>query len=375
MSVTLTSYPSVDVAAARSPHAPAWLRRWLWKAGVPFLVWTALAVLSIIQVKLAMSSRGRDIPWMEIVPSRLLDWYTCALFTPVLMFLVRRRPLEASGWVRAMPLYLAVTSACVVLKYVIMVAVINGVSSSDQMTLATALSQNFVLELMIFWGVVAVLHAADSQRRLVQRDHLELTLRAQLSEARLAALTGQLQPHFLFNTLNGVASLIHTAPATADFIVVQLADLLRASLQHGRAQQITLADELALLDKYLAIMQARFGGRVRVERDIAPDVMRGLVPQFLLQPLVENAFEHGIGRRAAAGTITLRILRLPTGRLRLEVRDDGEAPLAALVREHVGLGNSRRRLAHLYGDDQSFTLTSAPGGGTMAAVELPYHES
>jgi sensor histidine kinase YesM len=103
--------------------------------------------------------------------------------------------------------------------------------------------------------------------------------------------------------------------------------------------------------------------------------MRGLVPQFLLQPLVENAFEHGIGRRAAAGTITLRILRLPTGRLRLEVRDDGEAPLAALVREHVGLGNSRRRLAHLYGDDQSFTLTAVPGGGAMAAVELPYHES
>jgi LytS/YehU family sensor histidine kinase len=225
---------------------------------------------------------------------------------------------------------------------------------------------------VIFAGVIAVIHALALQQRLAQREQLALELRAQLSEAELEMLKGQLQPHFLFNTLNGVASLIHTAPDTADFIVVQLADLLRASLGHEGTREIPLAEELALLDKYLAIMEARFFGRIAIDREIDAATYSALVPQFLLQPLVENAFEHGIGRRADGGRIRIRASIVNDSRLRLEVSDDG-AGLShdATVAERVGLGNTRQRLERLYGDAQSLVLAALPDGGALVSVELP----
>ena len=334
-----------------------------------FLAWTALAGLSIIQSAMAFSERGQPVRWGQLVPARLTDWYTCAIFTPVLLWLVRRYPLDAETGVRRVPLYLAVTSACVVAKYALMVGIIRTFAQGNA-SLREALAQNFLMELMIFWAVVGVLHAVDLRQRLVQREQAALALRAQLSEAQLQVLKGQLRPHFLFNALNGVASLIHTAPKTADFIVVQLADLLRASLDHDGTREIPLSEELVLLDKYLAIMQARFGERVAIVKDIDDATQRALVPQFLLQPLVENAFEHGVGQRGGHGTISIRSSRA-NGSLRLEITDDGPGLSVASPPEGVGLGNSRRRLAQLYGDSQSIALRPLPGGGATTAVELP----
>ena len=348
--------------------------------GMLFIVWTILAFASIAQIAVAFSQRGQAVPWRYIVPERLIDWYTCALFTPVCFWLVRRWPLNETPLKIALPWYLVVTSICVALKCVLMVgltAMIGisgpGPAGAPPMTVSRIFAQSFLFDIIVLWGVIAVIQALELHLRLSQREHAALELRAQLSEAELQALKGQLQPHFLFNTLNGVASLIHTAPARADFVVVQLADLLRASLDHDGAREITLADELALLDKYLAIMEARFEGRLSIHRDIAATARSGLVPQFLLQPLVENAFEHGLGRRAGAGSITVRAAVGAGARLRLEVSDDGagfsttEAPEAGL-----GLGNTRKRLERLYGDAQSLRLSSLPGGGALVAIEIPF---
>ncbi len=336
-----------------------------------FLVWTGLAVLSIIQAAMAFSERGQPVRWGFLIPSRLIDWYTCAIFTPVLLWLVRRFPLDAAQAVRRVPIYVVVTAACVVAKYALLTTIISF-AAPGEMTLAGALAQNFMFELMIFWAAVGVLHAWDLRTRLAEREQTALELRARLSEAQLQVLRGQLRPHFLFNALNGVASLIHTAPETADFIVVQLADLLRASLDHDGTREIPLDEELALLDKYLAIMRARFGDRVAIAKRIDPGAARALVPEFLLQPLVENAFEHGVGQRSGPGTITIGAQRADDGRLRIEITDDGPGLTSAATAEGVGLGHSRRRLAQLYGEAQSLALLTLPGGGAMAAVELPF---
>ncbi|MEP6620304.1 MAG: histidine kinase [bacterium] len=345
--------------------------RWKW-ALVVFGVWTLLVVAAVAQVALALIDRGQPVEWPPLIAQRSVDWYSCALFTPVLVWLVRRFPLGQTRWRIAVPAYAAITGVCVVLKYTLMYGVIRLITGPSPMTLGRVLLQNFLLEFVIFAGVIAVAHAFALQQRLLQREQLALELRAQLSEAELAMLRGQLQPHFLFNTLNGVASLIHSAPATADFIVIQLADLLRASLGHEGMREIPLADELALLDKYLAIMEARFMGRIHVSREISEETRGLLVPQFLLQPLVENAFEHGIARRAGASRVHVRAAVVGGERLRLEVADDGAGLRRdAGVDEGVGLGNTRQRLQRLYGEQQSLTLSSLPDGGALVSVELP----
>jgi len=338
-----------------------------------FVAWTILAFASILQIAVAFNQRGQPVPWRAIVPERLIDWYTCALFTPVCFWLARRYPLTQVPWRKALPGYLLVTSTCVVLKCLLMVGIFDVIGSSFPVTFGRALAQNFIFDSIVLWCVIAVIHVLELQVNLSQREHAALELRAQLSEAELRVLKGQLQPHFLFNTLNGVASLIHTAPMVADFVVVQLADLLRASLDHDSAREIPLTKELELLDKYLAIMDARFQGRVSIHREIDDGARRALVPQFLLQPLVENAFEHGIGRRSGAGRISIRVTCLPEARLRLEVSDDGVGLSGNGTPESgVGLTNTRKRLERLYGDTQPLRLSSLPDGGAQVSVEIPF---
>ncbi|HVT39345.1 MAG TPA: histidine kinase [Gemmatimonadaceae bacterium] len=345
--------------------------RWKWFA-LLFAVWTLLALLSVAQTAMAFSQRGQPIAWGQLFASRFLDWYSCAVFTPAFFWLVRRYPLDETPKRITVPLYLVVSGACAVLKFALQLPIVRLIGGPRTMTLRAVLAQGFLVELMIFWAIIAAIQALELQRKLSRRERVALRLRAQLSEAELELLKGQLRPHFLFNTLNGVASLIHTAPDVADFVVVQLSDLLRASLDHEGAREVPLADELALLDKYLAIMDARFGGRLSIDRAVSAAARSALVPQFLLQPLIENALEHGIGRRAGAGRITIRASVDGADRLRLEVSDDGAGIAGGSVTdEGVGLRNTRQRLERLYGHRQSLALSPIPGGGTLVVVEMP----
>lgn len=338
-----------------------------------FIAWTVLAFASVLQLAVAFSQLGQPMPWRTVVPERLVDWYTCALFTPVCFWLARRYPLTEGSWRIALPGYLVVTTICIALKTVLMVGLFEAIGSRLQPTFVRSFSQNFIFDSIALWCVIAVIHVLELRVNLSQREHSALQLRAQLSETELQLLRTQLQPHFLFNTLNGVASLIHTAPQTADFVVVQLADLLRASLDHNSARTIPLAEELELLDKYLAIMDARFEGRIRVHRDFDGSAGRALVPQFLLQPLVENAFEHGFGRRSGSGEIRIRTERVDGTKLRLTVTDDGAGLIAGGTTAFgVGLTNTKKRLEHLYGDAQSLQLSARPSGGARVSVEIPF---
>jgi signal transduction histidine kinase len=234
------------------------------------------------------------------------------------------------------------------------------------------LRENVLIGALLVAGQVALRH-----RRAVRARELEAArLAAQLSEARLQALSMELRPHFLFNTLNAISGMVWADPARADAMVVQLSELLRRTLEAGESPTGTLAEERHVLGLYLAIQRVRFGDRLTTTLDVPDALGDAEVPRFLLQPLVENAFQHGLGPKRGPVTLAVGAARErgPDGdRLVLRVADDGVGlpPDGTLV-ESTGVGNMRRRLAALYGDAQSLVLRSRPAGGTEVVVTLPY---
>jgi LytS/YehU family sensor histidine kinase len=253
-----------------------------------------------------------------------------------------------------------------------------------------ALWRNFVYENMILWAVVGVVHAVEFHRRAQEREAHAARLRAELVQARLDALAGQLRPHFLFNALHTVSSLMHRDVDAADAVLARLGDLLRRTLRRGEAHELPLGEELAMLDDYLAIAAERFRDRLTVDVRAEPGTGSALVPSFVLQPLVENALEHGIARRAGAGRVEVRAARVATplgDELRVTVADDGPGFAQGVAGGNgerdgdggggggIGLTNTRRRLAALYGDRQRLVLTDRPGGGLVVTLDLPFHEA
>jgi len=196
-------------------------------------------------------------------------------------------------------------------------------------------------------------------------------LEAQLAQAELGALKMQLQPHFLFNTLNAIAALLRPAPEAAERMILELAEFLRLTLQNTGRAEVTLREELDFLERYLAIEKIRFGDRLRARFRIRSEVLDARVPNLLLQPLVENAIRHGIARDLAAGRVEVSATH-DEDRLLVRVTDDGPGVGRTPVREGIGLSNTRERLRHLFGDDFTFEYGNAPGGGFTVALALPF---
>jgi two-component sensor histidine kinase len=229
------------------------------------------------------------------------------------------------------------------------------------------------LDLPVYWIVVSVAHALAFYRRAEERARRTLELEAGLSQAKLEALRLQLQPHFLFNTLNAVSTLVHRDPEAADEMIASLSQMLRVSLE-TREQEVPLRRELELLDCYLEIEQVRLGERLRVERDIDPGVLEARVPALVLQTLAENAVRHGLEPRNAPGLLALQASR-SGDRLRIVVRDDGVGLKPAdsrTERRGIGLANTEARLRELHGNAASLVLREPPEGGVVVEIELPY---
>lgn len=234
-----------------------------------------------------------------------------------------------------------------------------------------AISMRARLNFPLYWVLVSVAHALLFYRRAQERERRTLELAASLAEARLRALRMQLQPHFLFNTLNAIATLVHENPAAADDMIASLSDFLRLTLERGDRPEQPLRDELEFIDRYLEIERVRFGDRLQIRREIDPATLDARVPTLLLQPLVENAVRHGLEPRRDTGIITLTARR-DGPRLQLTVSDNGVGLSGpGPVREGVGLSNTRARLQELYGSQASLTLQDTPDGGTTVVIRLP----
>ncbi|HYB96980.1 MAG TPA: sensor histidine kinase [Vicinamibacterales bacterium] len=310
-------------------------------------------------------------------------WYSWAGLTPAILWLTHRFPFDRAGWKVAIPAHIAgvvvMTSAHVVLTVALRMATYWAIGESLDTWLHEAqemLFLNFDWEMMTYWTIVGAGTALRYLHEARARELNAAQLETRLVEARLHTLQRQMQPHFLFNTLNTISALMHRDVDAADAMIARLSDLLRMSLHKVGVQQVPLKEELDFLSKYLEIEQTRFRDRLTVVFDIQADTLHALVPNLLLQPLVENAIKHGIGPRPTPGRITVRARR-SGALLELDVQDNGVGLSAARLTDFnrgVGLSNTRSRLDHLYGSLHRFEFRQPAEGGLLVCIAIPMAE-
>jgi len=343
------------------------------------LFWTLIGLSFASQFYLASYKAGRPVTWGQAVGWSLGDWYVWAVMSLPIVQLARRFRFDDVRWGRNVAIHLAASAVCS-LAYMALRAGVGqaqsrwgGTPVSFAETFAPLLVKTFHFNVLIYWVIVSVSHAFDYYRQMQQRELRGAELEKRLAQARLQTLQMQLNPHFLFNSLHAISALVHKDADLADQMITRLSDLLRYALESTDAQEVPLRQELDFLRRYLEIEQTRFGDRLAVSLEIAPETLDALVPNLLLQPLVENAIRHGIEPHAKPGRIELRS-RCESGQLKLEVRDNGVglSPDRKLE-EGVGLSNTRARLKQLYGDRHRFALCEDPGGGLAVCLELPFH--
>ncbi|MFL5518723.1 MAG: sensor histidine kinase [Gemmatimonadales bacterium] len=233
------------------------------------------------------------------------------------------------------------------------------------------------IDVVLYAIALGVVSLFDHYRERRDRELRLARLEAELGSVRLEALENRLHPHFLFNALNTVSSVMYEDVAAADAMLSRLGDLLRRTLRRPGGNDVPLADELETLDLYLSIMRVRFADRLQVEVRVDEDALGARVPPLVLQPLVENAIIHGDPGPGVPARIAVRARR-ENGRLLLEVEDNGPGVAGApdeVVRQGIGLGTTARRLAELYGARAGLTLENRPGGGVRAVITLPYQAS
>jgi two-component system, LytTR family, sensor kinase len=309
---------------------------------------------------------GQMDDWRTMA-GHLADVLLWAGFTPFIFLACRRFPLERRRWRRSLPAHVLAG---------VLVAVAGGTFNfalhGTGTTLPAYILDKFQFNFGWYWIIAALGHAVVYYDTLRDRELHASRLETQLARAQLEALKTQIQPHFLFNTLNAISELVHEDVELAEETILRLASLLRLSVDNARTQEVALQQELELLDAYLAIQQTRFRDRLLVYVNVAPQALDAMVPHFVLQPLVENALRHGAPAEGDLHRIFVSA-EVQGDRLSLEIRDNGPGfgPDPSGVRFGVGLGNVRARLGQLYGHAGAITCGDAAGGGGEVRITLP----
>jgi two-component system LytT family sensor kinase len=342
-----------------------------------FGVATIIAALYTVERYFYSRFLGEPLSLTQLVPRVLIFTYAWALLTPLVMFTAKRFPVWVGGRQRALN-WLAQTAAMLsfIGAHVGLVAI--GTTAVDPAVTFQSVPEVFaqylmswtVLDAVVFCALVTMHQAVVYYRMSKDRALRASQLEARLAQAQLQMLRMQLQPHFLFNTLHSISALMHKDVRRADSMIVALSDLLRMSLQNIGAQEVPLQSELDFLQRYIEIMGMRFGDRLHVSIDVEPETRDARVPNLFLQPLVENSFRHGFGD-LGQGKIAISVRR-EGDMLRCIIADDGRG-LRAGHKEGVGLSSTRQRLAHLYGDQHSFSVRGSPGEGVHVTMSIPFH--
>jgi len=359
-----------------SPH-PQPRRPWL------AVIVASVAVFSMLSIFFASAQyldalyrqgSGGNPQWLRALKFAVADWIPWVPLTPLILLLTWKVASLRLRWLVGLIVHPVVGLITVFLEQLAQAALIPLFIptyffrfSLDASTILTSL--------LVYVVIVGLGLGLDAHRRYRERELHASQLEAQLAQARLQALKSQLHPHFLFNTLHAISTLMHRDVDAAERMMSRLSDLLRLSLETFGEQTVSLRQELDFLRRYLEIEQIRFGDRLAVDLDIEPNTLDAAVPSFILQPLVENAVRHGISPRASGGTVRLRASR-GNGQLSLVVEDDGVGlPRGnSTPREGVGLSNTRARLRQLYGEESSISLDDA-APGLCVRLALPYHEA
>ena len=347
-----------------------WVRAGIF-TGALFIFWSIPCLLIASQLMIDAKLMDKAIDPLHAFSSQLLRWWIWVPMTPVIIHLARRFPFEAGRWPRPLMQH------C-------LAALVAALIATAAWTLQAQWNANpkelkyvrFVLFLPVsinwtfatYTAIVASTMALDSFR-------LRARLQQQLTEARLLALSRQIQPHFLFNTLHTIAGLVRVQRGgDAVEMIARLSDMLRESLSNEQPQQVPLSRELVSADLYLSIQQIRFSDRLEIRRGLADESLNALVPNFLLQPLLENAITHGIAARAGAGFIEIRSM-VEADVLAIRITNSGP-PLSGGWNLHkqsrVGLRNTCERLEQLYAGEASLMLENGPGDTVTASIRLPW---
>lgn len=348
-------------------------RRNAWIFAATF--WALFGLISGIQVWLSMITHGHSVPLL--LGYHVLVWEGWLLPTIFIVWLARRCPIVPPS--RSNILIHCLTACAIAIVHgFLWLGLLIVMKPFDRMTaepaelqIAEILFARLPLEWTLYCLVLGAAVAYDYYERYRENTLKAAQLEASLTDARLHALELQIQPHFLFNTMNAISSLVRNRRNDeAVTMLAGLSDLLRYTLDHAGHQRVALEDELAMLGRYLEIQRTRFADRMTFAIDVGEDAGRGAVPALLLQPLAENAIRHGLDSSAAGGEIRVRAFR-DADRLRIELFNSGR--LVAAPRTGVGLGNTRERLQHLYGGAATFELASV-SRGVMASLSIPWSE-
>jgi len=340
-------------------------------------LWTAVVLLFAVQEYLHDQLDGHS--WSAITYLRwsMIQWYTWAALAPLVFELAARFPLEAPVDFRKLGIQVVASFAVTAVALVIGALVSTPFEPSSFGEQVNQFSRHILRDVLTYWALFAIQQTAQLQAEKTRRQVEASRLVAQLAQSRLQALRSQLQPHFLFNTLHAIATLLKEDALTAEDMLLRLSDLLRAFLDDQAGQEISLRRELVLLDLYMGIQQMRFKDRLTTRVYVQPDTLDCAVPSLILQPIVENAIRHGISQRVGPDCVEIEARR-EGGTLRIEVRnrnstlEPGQASSDAAPGHGIGLKNTELRLRELYGDAASVRLDMIWPEGVVCRIDLPY---
>jgi two-component system, LytTR family, sensor kinase len=364
------------------------IRKWLLSFGVCTVFGMLVAVQLYLYYERFYTEKG--ITFFETLAYALPEWFLWALLGPVIYIMARRFPVDRATWKRHLPLH-GIISLIYPFVHVIMSSFLVWMIS-DMVRQKLNFSRHLEFELLtsyqfnmiIYWGIAGIGFTIGNYRKYHDASLLSVTLEKQLvqtqlqfTRAQLQTLKQQLQPHFLFNTLNTITSYMYTDVALANRMIASLSRLLRMIIEFAGCEEMTMRSELEFMEKYFEIETVRFQDRLKVQFTVDPQTMTALVPVFILQPLVENAVCHGIAKRSTPGRIIIHAHK-DDHTLTVSVTDNG-AGIPHLHTEEfkqgLGLSTTVTRLNQLYGSAASVEMMNLPAGGFEIRFSIPFHNS
>jgi two-component system LytT family sensor kinase len=358
--------------------------QYLGQLPLAIVCWTGVVVLESGYVFVFDAARGNILPAIHYLAWASFNWFALALLTPLIYAFGWQYPITGANWTR----YIFFPHALACLGCLITQAVCRGVAgwlytlthelpTSAAVLAAAWIEDRSALAFVAYWLIVLMAGFAQLREEVRQRELHEAQLEARLASAELEKLRMQIQPHFLFNTLQAAITLVHEDPPAAEDILLRLSGLLRISLDQMDSNEIPLAREMEFLDLYIGIQRRRFGERLSVEIHADQAILGLLVPTLILQPLVENAIRHGIGKHKGKDCIEV-FASQQRGGLQIEVWNSnsvGDETSERLFQRGVGLRNTKARLEHLYGPVASLILRPLARGGAAAIIFMPARSS
>ena len=353
------------------------MRKWAFSFGA------ATALILINSTALWFGLRSGIFPnnppysWWVLLLEHLAVWYPVALLAPGIIWFAERYRFERGRWTRRLLMHLGLQCAFHLTQTIISVSLLRTLEEMEPgwsfpAMIRQRLFARFLVNLIIYWAIVGAGYAFDYYRRFREQELQASQLEAQLAQAQLQALRMQLQPHFLFNTLHAISALMDDDVKGARQMIARLSELLRLTLDSAGRQEVTLRQELEVVELYLEIEQIRFQDRLQVRLDIAPETLEARVPNLILQPVVENAIRHGIAPSSSAGRLEISA-QLYDESIELQVRDDGPGIKGgAALQEGIGLSNTRARLHQLYGEGHRLEISNRTGGGVEVRIIIPF---